>query len=116
MHYNTLQSFLFTPCEAPSTWQALEKGLFFDEPHLLLQENFWDAERSCAVSRYIILDARSRDATEYASYMVAYSDAEYRDMLGEKGFVECAVLRDEEYPVGAAFAGELLVYKGRYVQ
>jgi len=72
--------------EQPSLWYSTEKGLFSAEPHLCLQENFWDAEHSVTIQRYYIIDAASGEVTRYSSSMQAYTDEEYRSLLAECGF------------------------------
>ena len=74
--------------EWPSSWYSAEKGLFSGEPHLCLQENFWDAEHNVAIQRYYIVDAASGEVTRYSSSMQAYTDEEYRSLLAECGFGE----------------------------
>ncbi len=72
--------------EQPSSWSLTEKGLFSAQPHLYLQENFWDAENNVTIQRYYIIDAVSGEVTRYSSSMQAYTDEEYRSLLAECGF------------------------------
>jgi len=74
--------------EQPSSWYAAEKGLFSDEPHLYLQENFWDAEENVAVQRYYIIDAATGEVVRHAASTQAYTKEEYRSLLAECGFGE----------------------------
>jgi SAM-dependent methyltransferase len=71
----------------PNSWYASEKGLFSDEPHLCLQENFWEADDGVAIERYFIIQAASGEVTRYSSSTQAYTDDEYRSLLTECGFV-----------------------------
>jgi cyclopropane fatty-acyl-phospholipid synthase-like methyltransferase len=73
-----------------SSWYSSESDLFSDRPHLCLQENFWDEDRSVATQRYFIVDAQTSQVTRYASSMQAYSEAQYRNMLEECGFQDIA--------------------------
>jgi SAM-dependent methyltransferase len=74
--------------QQPSSWYSAESGLFSDRPHLCLQENFWDAERETATTRYFIIDAATGNVTQHASTMQAYTDGAYRSLLAECGFGE----------------------------
>jgi SAM-dependent methyltransferase len=69
-------------------WSANETGLFSDRPYLYLEESFWDPERAASTTRYYIIDAETGELTQHSASMQAYSDAEYRAMLGQAGFVE----------------------------
>jgi SAM-dependent methyltransferase len=69
-----------------SSWHAAERGLFSEKPHLLLQENFWNAEQKVAIQRYFILDAGSGEVTCHSSSMQAYTKEDYRSLLAESGF------------------------------
>lgn len=69
-----------------SSWYSSESGLFSDQPHLCLQENFWDEGQSVATQRYFIVDAQTGRVTRYASSMQAYTEQQYRELLEECGF------------------------------
>jgi SAM-dependent methyltransferase len=71
---------------AQPSWRAVEGGLFSDRPHLRLEEAFWDAERQVATERYYIVDAESAAVARYAQSMQAYTNDDYRALLGEAGF------------------------------
>jgi hypothetical protein len=70
----------------PSSWYSTEKGLFSDEPHLCLQENFWDTDEKVAIERYFVMEAVTGDAVCHSSSMQAYTNEEYRSLLAECGF------------------------------
>jgi len=72
--------------EQPCSWHSMEKGLFSDEPHLYLQESFWDTEEHVAIDRYYIIDAVTGDVTRHSASTQAYTDEEYRLLLAECGF------------------------------
>jgi SAM-dependent methyltransferase len=72
--------------EQPSSWYSTEKGLFSDEPHLYLQESFWDTEENVAIERYYIIDAVTGEVTRHSASTQAYTDEEYRSLLAECGF------------------------------
>jgi SAM-dependent methyltransferase len=67
-------------------WYSAERGLFSDKPHLCLQEHSWDPATNTATIRYFIVDATGGEATRHAQSFQAYSDAEYRSLLAERGF------------------------------
>lgn len=71
----------------PATWYSSAGGLFSDQPHLCLEESFWDDEGRVATARYFIIDASTGDVTRYASSMQAYTDEEYQSLLAECGFI-----------------------------
>jgi SAM-dependent methyltransferase len=72
--------------DQPSSWYSAESGLFSDRPHLCLQENFWDEERSVATQRFFIVDAATGQVTRHAASMQAYTQEQYMNMLKECGF------------------------------
>ena len=68
------------------SWYYTEKGLFSDEPHLYLQESFWDTEENVAIQRYYVIDAAAGEVARYSSSTQAYTHEEYRSLLAECGF------------------------------
>jgi SAM-dependent methyltransferase len=74
--------------EHPSNWYSAASGLFSEDPHLLLQENFWDETSCTATERYFIIDARSGKVTHYADTLQAYTRDQYRSLLQECNFRE----------------------------
>jgi SAM-dependent methyltransferase len=72
--------------EAPPSWYTSEGGLFCEDPHLVLMENFWDAEQQTATERYFVVDARSGAITRHAATMQAYTNDQYRTLLADCGF------------------------------
>jgi 2-polyprenyl-3-methyl-5-hydroxy-6-metoxy-1,4-benzoquinol methylase len=71
-----------------TSWYSAQSGLFSDRPHLCLIENFWNAELHVATERYFIIDAESGSVNQQAASTQAYTNDEYREMLGEAGFTE----------------------------
>jgi SAM-dependent methyltransferase len=71
--------------EEPS-WYSSPGGLFSPQPHLCLQENFWDAASGTATTRYFVVDAASGQVTRYAQSFQAYTDDDYRALLAGSGF------------------------------
>ena len=74
--------------EQPSSWYSVEEGLFSDEPHLCLQENFWDAEDNVAIGRYYIINAVTGEVARHSASTQAYMDDQYRSLLVDCGFGE----------------------------
>jgi SAM-dependent methyltransferase len=77
--------------ESPS-WYSSVGGLFSEHAHIVLQENFWDADAHAATNRYYIIDAATGQVTRYAQSMQAYSDEEYRSHLASHGFGQVHLL------------------------
>jgi SAM-dependent methyltransferase len=72
--------------EDPSVWYSAESGLFAAEPHLCLQESYWDAAHNTATIRYYVVDAASATVTRYAQSMQAYTEQDYSSLLASSGF------------------------------
>jgi len=72
----------------PATWHTCLTGLFSARPYLLLYEPLWHAEQAIAIERYYVVNAETGEVTRYASSMHAYSETDYRRLLGEAGFDE----------------------------
>lgn len=94
----------------PAAWQRQTKGLFSDEPHLCLQENSWNASDASALSRFFIIDAASADVTHYASFMQAYTQEDYGQILKEAALPITQVVDAEAWPSGEEFGGKLQVF------
>ncbi len=67
-------------------WYSSTAGLFSPDPHLCLQENFWDAFTSTATERFYVLDVQSGSVARYAATMQAYTNDAYLALLHECGF------------------------------
>lgn len=72
----------------PVSWYTAEEGLFSSEPHLCLEECFWDAEQHVAISRYYVIDAASGAVTRHADAMQAYTDEAYVGLVTDCGFAD----------------------------
>jgi SAM-dependent methyltransferase len=70
----------------PTSWYTAEKGLFSAEPHLYLQESFWDEEQHVAIQRYHIIDAETGEVACHASSTQAYTNEAYESLLAACGF------------------------------
>jgi SAM-dependent methyltransferase len=98
--------------QAPNTWYSSSSGLFAEQPHLCLQENFWDPERAAATMRYLLIDAANAEVTRYASSMQAYTHNQYRQLLASCGFPESEIF-PSLLGVADAQHQELLAIVGR---
>lgn len=70
----------------PSTWYAVESGLFGEQPHLVLNESFWLEAEGAVAKRYFVVDLATAQMTRYAQTMQAYTDDGYRTLLACCGF------------------------------
>lgn len=98
--------------QLPPVRQANDSGLFSAQPHLYLQEHFWDAPSATATTRYLVIDAKTSETREYGATMQAYADEEYRRLLGHAGLDKIRKLAPAEWPVGEIFAGRLEAWTG----
>ena len=73
---------------AGRAWYSAAEGLFSSQPHLVLEESFWDVAGNAATTRYMVLDASSGLVTRHAMTTQGYSDDEYVALLAECGFVD----------------------------
>lgn len=71
-----------------SSWRTLDRGLFSDRPHLLLEESFWAADQSVRSHRWFVVDVATADVEQHVESLQAYTDAGYRELLAEAGFKE----------------------------
>jgi len=74
--------------EAGPGWYSAPAGLFSDQPHLVLQENTWDAEAAASTNRFIVVDAGTASVHSYALSNEAYTEEELADALHTAGFSE----------------------------
>ena len=73
---------------AGTSWYSSEKGLFSPQPHLVLQENFWDAATKAATTRFFVIDAASGQVTRHTMTTQGYSDDDSTGLLSEAGFTD----------------------------
>lgn len=71
--------------QGPS-WHSAESGLFSDEPHIWLEEGFWNPKSSTAVQCFYVIDAATGAVTRHGQTIQAYTDEQYRDLVAECGF------------------------------
>ncbi len=72
--------------EVGPSWYSAESGLFSPEPHLVLQENFWDADARASTIRFSVIDARTGAVSTYALSNEAYTVEELSDAIRSAGF------------------------------
>ena len=89
--------------EVGPSWYSAQSGLFSAEPHLVLQENFWDADARASTTRFSIIDAKTSTVSTYALSNEAYTIQELTGSL-----VTAGVENVEGYPslTGEAVVGE----------
>jgi hypothetical protein len=97
--------------EKGPSWYAAQSGLFSSAPHLVLQENFWDAEAGASTNRFVIIDGQTCAVSSYALSNEAYTEHELTDVLRLAGFKDVkrfpslsgkAVAGEEDLPVVVA--------------
>lgn len=91
--------------QAQATWYSSESGLFSDQPHLVLQEVFWEETERIVTRRYYCIDAATGAVERYASSLKAYEAAEIEQMLFQVGFghVQCFPSLDGSNQTGDFF-------------
>ena len=72
--------------EAGPSWYSAETGLFSSEPHVVLQENFWDADAGASTNRFSIIEAKTGAVSTYALSNEAYTEHEFEEVLLSAGF------------------------------
>ncbi len=72
--------------EKTPSWFSSLSGLFSERPHVVLQENFWEALTNIATIRYFVIDVDTLQVSQYAQSMQAYQDEEYCELLSSCGF------------------------------
>ena len=72
----------------PPSWYSAEQGLFSGEPHLYLQESFWEAESNVAIKRIYIINTGTGEVVRHAENLQAYTEAQYRSLMLDCGFGE----------------------------
>jgi len=89
--------------ESAPSWYSAQSGLFSETPHLVLQENFWDADAGASTNRFSIIDGQTGTVSTYALSNEAYTEHELTDALRLAGFKDV-----ERFPSlsGEAVAGE----------
>lgn len=63
-----------------------EGGLFSSNPHLCLQESFWDPDAQSSTQRFFVVDSESGTVTCHALTNEAYTEKQLQDALTRSGF------------------------------
>jgi SAM-dependent methyltransferase len=77
--------------EKDPTWYTAESGLFSGEPHLVLQENFWNAEAGASTNRWLVIDGQTGAVSSFALSNEAYTELELEHALDLAGFKEVRI-------------------------
>ncbi len=72
--------------EAGPSWYSAQSGLFSAEAHLVLQENFWDADAGASTNRFSIIEAKAGAVSTYALSNETYTEHEFEEVLLLAGF------------------------------
>jgi len=67
-------------------WQRNAQGLFCDQPHLYLEECFWNKQHLVATERYTIITVPQVEIRQYLQSYQAYVNDEYEFLLKSNGF------------------------------
>jgi len=71
--------------KSPS-WYTTSSGLNSLEPHLVLEEYFWDTDAQVTTNRYFIIDASSGNVIRYTQSVQAYTEQDYTTLLEHCGY------------------------------
>jgi SAM-dependent methyltransferase len=74
--------------QAEPSWYSAPYGLFSPDPHLVLEEHFWDSDQQTTTTRIFVVDANTGNVIRYAQTFQAYTLADYQNSLMECGFGE----------------------------
>jgi len=76
-----------------STWKCVNRGLFSQKPHLLLEQGFWDSETNTATKRFYVIDAADFSVRRCAVTYQAYSSELYIQQVCSVGFYKAEFLQ-----------------------
>jgi len=68
------------------TWYSSKSRLFSPNPHIVMEEYFWDSTLHITTNRYFIVDAATGGVKLYARSLQAYTRLDYEVLLGERGY------------------------------
>ncbi|MCP4644555.1 MAG: class I SAM-dependent methyltransferase [bacterium] len=77
-----------TQGEQGPSWYSAQEGLWSSEPHICLQENFWNEDQLVSTTRFYILDAGTGSVTEQTSTAQGYTDTQFAQMLTDSGLAK----------------------------
>lgn len=78
--------------------------MFSDDPHLCLDECFWDDDSRAATMRFFVIDNVNTSA--YAVSYQAYTDDEYINLFTDSGFVNCRLIDTDQSEYKFLIAGK----------
>ncbi|MFN8474890.1 MAG: class I SAM-dependent methyltransferase [Anaerolineae bacterium] len=84
------------------TWWTADRGLFSDSPHIVLKESAWDEPVAAATERYYVVGAEDGGVTRYAATTLAYTEAQYGELVRAAGFRNLAFFLSFGGEIGAA--------------
>ena len=73
-------------------WYGMESGLWSDDPHVVLEESFWDEETETATARWYAVDVATGRVGRYVATYQAYTVDGYRELLSSAGLGEISEL------------------------
>jgi SAM-dependent methyltransferase len=76
---------------AAGGWYAAESGLWAQGPHIVLQDNGWDAKHAVAVERYVIIDALTGVPVQHAMTTQAYHAEDLTALLASVGYADSQI-------------------------
>ncbi len=82
------------------SWFTAPRSLFSTEPHLVLEENFWDEQAMTATSRYYIVQLADGSVRRMASSQQAYTQEQYRRIVASCGFMDIHIYPGLAVPEG----------------
>lgn len=94
--------------EGRPNWQALASGLFCETPHVLLEENRWNAATRAAATLFWVVAPDGR-VQGYGETLYGYDDDAYAALFAAAGAE--ALPAPSGWPVGAPFEGKLKPYR-----
>lgn len=68
-----------------TSWYTAERGLFAAQPHLVLQESYWDEASSTRTERFFVVGVEG-SVERHVLSTVAYEDGELEKMISAAGF------------------------------
>lgn len=72
--------------QAGPSWSSHAAGLFSSDPHILLNEAFWDEPSTTATQRFYVIDVATGAVVRHALSTIAYTEIELVEMLDAAGF------------------------------
>jgi SAM-dependent methyltransferase len=76
------------PRDEGTSWEACERSVFLDHPHLWLQEWSWDEDARAEITVHWLIDGRTGEIQRHAQTHQAYTDEELAGLLAGAGFDE----------------------------